>query len=238
MSFDNRVALITGGTGALGSAVSQMFLNKGARVMTTYHSEAGFRELQNMRGVEKARLAGVQADVTKSAEVRNLVDQTLAQFGRIDILVNLVGGFAGGVNVAGLPEADWDRMLNLNLKSTFLTCQAVLAHMLKNNYGRIVNTSSRGAIEVGAGVSAYAVSKAGVLTLTKAIAQEVKGKNITANVVLPGMIDTPANRQAIPPAEHSKFVQPESIAQVILFLASEVEGRDINAAAVPVYGAS
>jgi NAD(P)-dependent dehydrogenase (short-subunit alcohol dehydrogenase family) len=237
MNFDHRVALITGGTGGLGSAVTGAFLKNGAQVVTTFHSEAGFQELQNSVGAEKTRLTGIRADVTKAAEVQNLVAQTLAQCGRIDILINLVGGYAGGVNVADLPEADWDRMLNLNLKSAFLVCKAVLPQMLQNNYGRLVNTASRGAVEVGAGVSAYAVSKAGVLTLTKALAQEVKGKNITANVVLPGMIDTPVNRQAMPQAMHSKFVRPESIAQTVLFLASE-EARDLNGAAVPIYGGS
>ncbi|MGH7495488.1 MAG: SDR family oxidoreductase [bacterium] len=235
MNFDHRIALITGGTGALGSTMTQAFLKKGAQVVTTYHSEAGYQELLKSVGEEKSRLAGIRADVTKPAEVQKLITQTLAQFGRIDVLLNLVGGYAGGVNLVDLPEADWDRMLNLNLKSTFLVCQAVLPQMLKNNYGRIINTASRGAIEVGAGVSAYAVSKAGVLTLTKALAEEVKGKNITANVLLPGMIDTAANRQALPSAVHSKFVPPESIAHVALFLASEA-ARDVNGAAVPIYG--
>ena len=237
MSFNNRVALISGGAGALGSAVTQAFLQNGARVMTTYHGEASFRELQKALGEKAARLAGAQADVTQASQVHTLIEKTVAQFERIDVLVNLVGGFAGGVNVADLPEADWERMLNLNLKSAFLTCREVLRHMLQNNYGRIVNIASRGAIEVGAGVSAYAVSKAGVLTLTKAVAEEVKGKNITANVVLPGMIDTPANRRAMPQAEQAQFVPPASVAHVILFLAGE-EARDVNGSAIPVYGAS
>ena len=235
MNFDHRIALITGGTGALGSAMSRAFLKEGAQVVTTYHSEAGFQDLLKSVGEEKSRLAGIRVDVTRHADVQKLVSQTLSQFGRIDVLLNLVGGFAGGVNIVDLSETDWDRMLNLNLKSTFLVCQAVLPQMLKNNYGRILNTASRGAVEVGAGVSAYAVSKAGVLTLTKALAQEVKGKNITANVLLPGMIDTAANRQAMPSADLSKFVRPESIAQMALFLASEAAG-DVNGAAVPIYG--
>src|SRR5262245_7394283 len=160
MNFDHRIALITGGTGALGSAITRAFLKNGAQVVTTYHSEAGFQELQERLGEEKSRLAGVRTDVTSPAEVQKLMTQTVAQFGRICIGINFVGGFAGGVNLVDLPETDWDRMLNLNLKSTFLICQAVLSQMLKNNYGRIVNTASRGALEVGAGVSAYAVSKA------------------------------------------------------------------------------
>ena len=235
MDFTDRVVLITGGTGALGSVVTRAFLQNGARVVTTYHGEAGFRALQNSLGEEKARLQGVQANVTKAGDTQQLVEQTLAQFRRLDVLAHLVGGFAGGVNVAELAEADWDHMLTLNLKSVFLMCKAVLPHMLKNGYGRIVNTASRGAIEVGAGASAYAVAKAGVLTLTKAIAQEVKGRGVTANTVLPGTIDTAANRQAMPQAQLSSFVRPESVAQVILFLASAA-AAEVNGAAVPVYG--
>ncbi len=237
MDFDNRVALITGGTGALGSAVTRAFLRKGAQVVTTYHSEAGFRELQNQLSEEKSGLTGLPANVTKAAEVQKLIEEVAAKFGRIDILVHLVGGFAGGVNVADLAESDWDRLLNLNLKSAFLMCRAVLPYMLQNNFGRIVTTASRGAVEVGAGVSAYAVSKAGVLTLTKAIAHEVKGRNIIANTILPGLIDTAANREAMPHADQIKFVTAESIAEVILFLAGE-KARDINGAAIPIYGAS
>lgn len=236
MNFDQRVALITGGTGALGSAVTQAFLESGGRVLTTYHHATAFDELQNKLPEAKTKLAGVQADVTSARGVDQAVAQTLAQFGRIDVLINLVGGYAGGVNVADLAEKDWDHMLSLNLKSVFLTCRAVLPHMLKNGYGRIVNISSRGAVEVGAGASAYAVAKAGVITLTKALAQEVKGKNVTANVVLPGMIDTPANRRALPGADPAKFVKPGSIARVILFLAG-AEAAELSGAAIPVYGA-
>jgi len=237
MKFENRVALITGGTGALGSAVTRRFLQNGAHVITTYHGAASFRELQNALGERESALEGVQTDVTKVAEMQELVARIVAQHGHVDILVNLVGGYAGGVAVADLAEAEWDRVLQLNLRSAFASCRAALPYMLKNHYGRIVNTSSRGAVEVGAGESAYAVSKAGVLTLTKAIAQEVKGQGVTANVVLPGMIDTRANRAALPQADPAKLVKPESIAEVIAFLAS-AEARDINGAQIPIYGAS
>jgi NAD(P)-dependent dehydrogenase (short-subunit alcohol dehydrogenase family) len=235
MNFANRIVLLTGGTGALGAVVTQAFLQHGAHVTTTYHGARSFEELQATLGEEKARLIGVSTDVTKEAGVRALVEQTINKFGRIDALINLVGGYAGGVHLVDTSEADWERMLTLNLKSTFLSCKAVLPHMLKRNYGRIVNTSSRGAVEVGPGAAAYSVSKAGVLTLTRCLAQEVKGHNLTANVVLPGLIDTPQNRQSIPGSDYSEWISPASIAHLMLYLASEEAGA-INGAAVPIYG--
>lgn len=237
MNFDHRIVIITGGTGALGAVVVQTFLQRGARVITTYHSPRSLMELQAALGEEKSRLTGMSTDVTKEAGMQTLVAETMKNFGRIDVLVNLVGGYMGGVNLADTSEADWERMLTLNLKSTFLSCKAVLPHMLKQNYGRIVNTSSRGAVEVGPGAAAYSVSKAGVLTLTQSLAQEVKQHNITANVVLPGLIDTPQNRQNIPGADYAKWVSPESIAHLMLYLASEEAGA-INGAVVPIYGKS
>lgn len=237
MNFESRIVIITGGTGALGGVVTQAFLQRGARVITTYHSPHSLTELQAALGEEKSRLTGMSTNVTQEAGMQMLVAETLKNFGRIDVLVNLVGGYMGGVNLVETSEADWDRMLTLNLKSTFLSCKAVLPQMLKQNYGRIVNTSSRGAVEVGPGAAAYSVAKAGVLTLTQSLAQEVKQHNITANVVLPGLIDTPQNRQNIPGADYAKWVSPESIAHLMLYLASEVAGA-INGAVVPIYGKS
>ncbi len=237
MNFANRIVIITGGTGALGAVVTQAFLQHGAHITTTYHGPRSFAELQAALGEEQARLTGLSTDVTKEAGVQALVEQTINKFGRIDVLINLVGGYMGGVNLVDTSEADWERMLTLNLKSTFLSCKAVLPHMLKQNYGRIVNTSSRGAVEVGPGAAAYSVSKAGVLTLTQSLAQEVQNHNITANVVLPGLIDTPQNRQGLPGADYSKWVSPWSIAHLMLYLASEEAGA-INGAVVPIYGKS
>lgn len=235
MNFKNRIVLLTGGTGALGAAVTQAFLKQGAQVVTTYHGANSFTELQNALGEEKARLTGIATDVTNEASVQALVAQIIAKFNRLDVLVNLVGGYAGGITVAETTEAHWDRMLTLNLKSAFLSCKAVLPHMFKQNYGRIINTSSSGALHAGAGEAAYAVSKAGVLTLTQGLAQEVKQHNTTANVVLPGLIDTPQNRKAIPNSDYSKWIAPASIANVMLFLASEEAGA-INGAVVPISG--
>ena len=237
MNFESRIVIITGGTGALGAVVTQAFLQRGARVITTYHSPRSLTELQAALGEEKSHLTGISTDVTQEAGMQMLVAETLKNFGRIDVLVNLVGGYMGGVDLADTSEADWERMLTLNLKSTFLSCKAVLPHMFKQNYGRIVNTSSRGAVEVGPGAAAYSVAKAGVLTLTQSLAQEVKQHNITANVVLPGLIDTPQNRRSIPGADYSKWVSPESIAHLMLYLAS-AEADAINGAVVPIYGKS
>lgn len=235
MKFENRIVLLTGGTGALGAAVTQAFLKQGAQVVTTYHGANSLLELQNALGEEKARLHGIATDVTNEASVQALVAQIVSNFNRLDVLVNLVGGYAGGIPVSETTEAHWDRMLTLNLKSAFLACKSVLPQMFKQNYGRIINTSSLGALHAGAGEAAYAVSKAGVLTLTQGLAQEVKQHNLTANVVLPGLIDTPQNRKAIPNADYSKWIAPASIANVMLFLASEEAGA-INGAVVPISG--
>jgi len=233
MKLQNRIAIITGATGALGTVVTQTFLQNGAKVMATYHDEKSFHALE--RTVGSNGLRGMAVDVTSPQSVQALIDHTLSQFGQIDILVNLVGGFLGGINVVDLAEAEWDRMINLNLKSAFLVGKAVLPHMMQRSHGRIVNISSKGALDVLPGSSAYSVAKAGVITLTTAIARESKSHGITANVILPGTIDTAANRAAMPDADFSKWVKPQAIADMILFLCSD-QARDITGAAIPVYG--
>ena len=154
--------------------------------------------------------------------------------GRVDVLIHLVGGFAMG-KTHEYSFADWQRDFDLNLNTTFLVCKHSLGKMLQNGYGRIVTVGSRGAVEPAGQLAAYCASKAGVVGLTKAIADETKGTNITANVVLPSIIDTPTNREAMGTQDADKWVKPESLAQVICFLASEA-AKDVRGAAVPVYG--
>jgi NAD(P)-dependent dehydrogenase (short-subunit alcohol dehydrogenase family) len=207
---ETRVAVVTGATGGLGPAVVAAL------------AKAGFQ----VHGVSRK-----EADVTDEAAVATF----FGALERVDVLVNVAGGFAGGKPTHETDLVTWDGMLNLNLRSTFLCCRAAIPKMLTANYGRIVNVSSRNAVQPAAGLSAYNVSKAGVVALTNTLAAELRGHNVTANVVLPSVIDTPTNRAAMPNADHSTWVAPESIAAVILDIVSDRWGI-VSGAAIPVYG--
>ena len=216
MAEQRRVAIVTGASGGLGPAVKHAL------------DEAGFAVV----GVSSR-----DADVTNEESVRMMVARVMDIHGRIDALVNVAGGFAGGTAVQDTDVATWEHMLGLNLTSTFLCCRAVVPYMLAAGFGRIVNVSSRTAVRPAAGLSAYAVSKAGVLTLTETLAAELRGTNVTANAVLPSVIDTPANRAAMPQADASKWVKPDEIAAVIADLVSD-RWSVVSGAIIPVYGGS
>ncbi len=235
MSFTGEVALITGGTGALGRAVTAAFVEAGAAVAVTYVVEPEVPECKAWLGSRADAPVFLKSDVTVEAEVQRLVRAVIERLGRIDILLNLVGGYVGDLPVAALPEATWDHMLDLNLKSAFLCCKHVVPVMQRDGGGRIVTVSSRAAIKVFPGISAYAAAKAGLLAFTETLASEVLKDGITVNAILPSVIDTPANRQAMPGADYSAWVKPEEIARVLLFLCSEAS-REISGAAIPVYG--
>jgi NAD(P)-dependent dehydrogenase (short-subunit alcohol dehydrogenase family) len=181
------------------------------------------------------RLEAIQADVTDAASVARAVETAVARAGRIDALVNLVGAWAGGPLVHETDDATWRRMLDVNLNSAFLLSRAVLPHLLRQGAGRLVHVGSRAAVEPFPGGVAYIVAKAGVVALTRAIATEVAGRGITANVILPGTIDTATNRAANPTADYRQWVRPEALAETILFLLSDA-AREINGAVIPVYG--
>jgi len=181
--------------------------------------------------------ATVAADLTIPAEAESAVRTVIETSGRIDVLLHLTGGFAGGKPVAETDDADWGRMLGLNLHTAIHMARAVLPPMLRAGKGRIVAIGSRTGVEPAAGLSAYGVSKAALIALIRSIAAEVRNSGVTANVVLPSVIDTPANRAAMPAADFAKWVQPESIARLLLFLASDA-AADINGAVIPIYGRS
>ena len=234
MKLKGRVAIITGGTGALGRAVLSAFLEEGAAVVCTYVVDDELKGVSSLVENHKPHLALVKADVTREEQVAELVQKTIGQFGKIELLVNIVGGFAYSY-IKDTDVSTWDRMVNMNLKSVFLCSKAVLRHMMEQNYGKIINISSRPALKGSAGVGAYSASKAGVLNLTETIADEVKDYNINVNAILPSTIDTPANRKDMPGADFSKWVKPEEIARVMVFLASD-DSKPISGAAIPVYG--
>lgn len=234
MNFENKVVIITGGTGALGYAVTKAFLQAGAKVLVTFTRETEFDALKSRVGGHAATLRGVKTNVLDEASVQAMA-QEAAEPGRIDVLVNLVGGFLGGVPVVDMTLTQWDNIINLNLKSAFLCCKHVMPVMQQQRSGRIINIGSQGGLHGGDGISAYGAAKAGLINFTKSLAAEGKGFGISANTVVPGNLDTPANRQAMPNADFTKWVSPQALAQVILFLASE-EASAITGAVIPVSG--
>lgn len=233
--FENKVVLITGAVGNLGSAVASAFATAGAKLALTDHSSGRLdASFDTLSPDEHLFLNGI--DVTDETSVAAMVEQTAERFGHIDVLVNTVGGYRAGAPVHETALETWDRMLNLNARSVFVVSRAVIPHLLEQGSGHIINVSARAALSGGKGTAAYSSAKSAVIRLTESMAAELKDKGINVNCVLPGTIDTPQNRQARPSADASRWVTPESLAQVILFLASP-EANDIHGAALPVRGA-
>ncbi|MGB7441342.1 MAG: 3-oxoacyl-ACP reductase FabG [Coleofasciculaceae cyanobacterium] len=226
-----KQVLLTGGTGGLGMGVTRVVLGLGAKVTIPYHKEEEVEQLKGMLSAEElGRVKFVSADLTDEAAVKTVIQQ----MEKVDVLIHLVGGFSMGKTHEYSYE-DWKKDFDLNLNSTFLVCKHSLGKMLESGYGRIVTIGSRGAVQPAGQLASYGASKAAVVALTKAIADETKGTNITANSVLPSIIDTPANRESMGEENAQDWVKPESLAQVICFLASEA-AADLRGAAIPVYG--
>ncbi len=223
--------LVTGGTGGLGLGVVPVLLASGAELTLTYRQEEELAVLrQRLPASALDRVRFVQVDLLDETTVARVI----ADLPRVDGLIHLVGGFAMGPTHE-YSLADWRRDFDLNLTTTFLACKHSLRKMWQQGYGRIVTVGSRGAVEPGSQLAAYCASKAGVVALTRTIASETQGTDITANVILPSIIDTPANRAAMGSAQAERWVKPESIGQVIAFLVSEA-ARDLRGAVIPVYG--
>jgi NAD(P)-dependent dehydrogenase (short-subunit alcohol dehydrogenase family) len=223
MRLDGKVVLMTGGAGALGQKVAPAFAEAGAKVIIVG---------QRPPSKQSDGSVAIQADVTEEGEVRRVVGDVLQRAGRIDCLVNLVGAFAMG-RVADTDASLWQRMLTLNVTSAFLLSKAVIPHMLRRREGRVVHIAARAAVEPFPGAAAYIVAKAGLVALIRTLSLELAGSGVTVNGVLPGTIDTPANRKSMPEADPSKWVRPESIAQVLVFLASH-EANGLNGALIPI----
>ena len=235
--FSGKVALVTGGTGGLGRAVSLAFLEQGAAVIVTYRRPEEFDALRSGAGGLASRLEGHTVDVTDAAAVRGLVDTVLEQHGRLDALVNTVGGYAGGVKLWEAEPKVFDQMLALNLRSGYALARAAVPAMLKQGRGAIVNIAAKAALDHPAGAAAYAASKAAAVAMLDSLAAEVKGTGLRVNSILPSIIDTAANRMAMPGADFAQWPKPDEIARVILFLCSDA-GRVVHGAAIPVYGDS
>ena len=215
--------LITGANGGLGTAVSQEFLASGAKVIGVA-----------LAWKQSASFTTISADVTTEAGCDSMVKQALEQ-GPIDALVHLVGGFAGGSPVSETTDQTWDSMMNVNLRAAFCCIRAALKPMQTAGRGRIVAIGTRMAVEPSPNFAAYAVSKAALVAFVKTVAAEGQKFGVTANVVLPSTIDTPTNRAAMPKADFSRWVAPQSIAKLLVFLASDA-AADTNGAVIPIYG--
>ena len=232
-----NVVLVAGGTGGLGRAVSLAFLDEGAKVVVTFRRQEEYASLKNAAGTKGASLEGLLVDATDEAAVVELVDQISTQFGRLDAMVNTIGGYAGGVKLWELETKVFDQMLALNLRSGYTLSRAVMPIMLKQKHGSIVNIAAKAAVDHGAGAAAYAASKAAAVAMMDSLAADARGTGVRVNSILPSIIDTEANRRAMADADFATWPKPEEIARVILFLCSD-SAKVIHGASVPVYGNS
>jgi NAD(P)-dependent dehydrogenase (short-subunit alcohol dehydrogenase family) len=234
--FSGKIALITGAAGNLGRTTAQLFQESGAKLVLSDLKEGSLRE-HYAQWQDLPDILLLPADLNDEQSVRRLVDQAISCFGRIDVLANIAGGFKMGPPLRETPVEDWNFMLDTNAHSMFLASRAIIPAMLRQGAGRIISVSARAAREGKANMGPYCVSKAAVITLTETLAAEHKFDNINVNCILPGTIDTPQNREAMPEANFSNWVPTTDLANVILFLASD-EARSVTGAAIPVYGRS
>jgi NAD(P)-dependent dehydrogenase (short-subunit alcohol dehydrogenase family) len=232
-----RVVLVAGGTGGLGRAVSLAFLQEGAHVVVTYRKQEELDAMKKLAGVNSSQLDAYKVDVTDETAVGKLVEGIIARHGRLDAMVNTVGGYAGGVKLWEMDTKVFDQMLALNLRAGYVLSCAAVRVMLKQGGGAIVNIASKAAIDHAAGAAAYAASKAAAVAMIDSLAEDLKGTGVRVNSVLPNIIDTEANRKAMPKADFAKWPKPQDIARVIVFLCSD-SGKVIHGAAVPVFGNS
>jgi len=230
-------AFVTGGTGALGSSVTRRFLRDGYRVAVTYRSreEWSVLERENERGSRDGALVGLECDVTQEASVRRAVDEAANRFGGLRVLLHLAGGYRGGQQVESADEKTVRGMIELNLISAFWAAKHAIPHLKRGGDGRLLFISSRGAVECYPGAAAYAAAKLGLHALVQTLSKELKKSGVTANAVLPSMIDTPANRAAMPDADTSAWVPPDHVAGLLAYLASRDAGST-SGALVPIYG--
>ena len=234
LSLVGNVVLVAGGTGGLGRAVSLAFLQEGAQVIVTYRKEEEFASLKGSAATPLG-LEGHIVDVTDEHAVAALVSAVVAKYGKLDAVVNTIGGYAGGVKLWALETHVFEAMLSVNLRAGFVLARAVMPTMLKQKHGSFVNVAAKAAIDHAAGAGAYAASKAAAVALIDSLAADAKGTGVRVNSILPSIIDTPANRQAMPDSDFAAWPKPEHIANVILFLCSDA-AKTIHGAAVPVFG--
>lgn len=236
-NFENQVIMISGAAGNVGQVVARSFQEAGGKLALV---DRGKERLEttfpDLVAAEDHLLVNC-ADVMDETAVADSVRESLEYFGRIDVLVNTVGGFHAGTPLHETPLDTWDFMLKLNARSLFIICKQIIPIMLEQGSGKIVNFAARPGLQGRNGMSAYSASKAAVFRLTETMAAEYRDKDINVNCVIPGTMDTPANRENMPEADFNTWVKPESLAQVILFLCSPA-AKDVHGAAIPVFGRS
>jgi NAD(P)-dependent dehydrogenase (short-subunit alcohol dehydrogenase family) len=231
--FSGQLVLVAGGTGGLGSAVSVGFVEEGATVVVTYRKQTEFDALLHAAGACASRLEGYGIDITDNAAVSQMVSSIVAKHGRLDVMINAVGGYAAGWKLWDAGPKVLDQMLSLNLYSGYVLARSVVPAMLKQGRGAIVNVASRAAIDHAASSAEYAASKAAAVAMVDSLAADLRGTGVRANSILPSIIDTEANRKAMPDADFSKWPRPRDIAHVILFLCSD-NAKLIHGAAILV----
>lgn len=234
IDFSSRTVVVTGAAGNLGRAVAHAFAARGANlVLVGRHKEA----LERESGSDDIRRLVVAADLRDRLQAIAVADAAMQRFNRIDVLCNLAGGFKAGWPVHGTPDEAWNFLMDLNARSVVNTAAAVVPRMLGGHGGKIVNVAAHAALKGAANMGAYSAAKSAVIRITEAMAAELRDRGINVNCVLPTIIDTPENRAAMPDADPSRWVAPEDLANVIVFLASD-QARAVHGAALPVNGLS
>ena len=223
-----KIVLVTGADGGLGVHVTKAFLEAGATAI------GASRKIQASE-FNHPNLTAITSDISTPENAASLIDLIVKRFGKLDVLVHTVGGFAGGQSIADTDKTTFQNMFEINVNTVFYMAQAAIPALRRSGGGRFIVIGSRQAVEPAAGVGAYSASKAAAVSLVHTIALENKDAGMTANIVLPGTMDTPANRRAMPKADPASWVQPANVASLIVWLAGE-GGRDINGAVIPVYG--
>lgn len=234
LNFQGKTVMVTGAAGNLGQAVAGVFAAAGANVVLVDRAR---ERLVQRHGPEGTRSLYVSANLLDSAQVQAAVQAAVARFGRIDVLCNLAGGFRMGEPVHETPDATWDFLQDINVRSLVNMARAVVPHMLEHGNGKIVNVGAFAAQKGVAHMGAYCAAKSGVIRLTEAMSGELRERGINVNCVLPTIIDTPENRAAMPDADPQRWVAPQDLANVIAFLASDA-ARAVHGAALPVTGLS
>ena len=234
MEFNDRTVIVTGAAGNLGRAVVRAFAERGASVVAV---DLRADALAAQFGADDVRQSLVAADLMRQDACDGVATQALARFGRIDVLCNLAGGFRMGTPVHETPDATWNVLFDVNVRSLLNMVRAVVPRMLERGEGHIVNVGAYAALKGAAGMGAYCATKSVVVRVTEAMAAELRDRNINVNCVLPTTLDTPANRADMPDADPAKWVAPGDLAQTIVFLASPA-ARAIHGAALPVTGRS
>jgi len=236
--FTNKVIAVTGAAGNLGKASAMAFHNAGAKLAVIDRRHEDLENVFSSLIPEGEMCYYVSGDLTDDQDVSEMVDAIYQYFKGIDVLVNIAGGFTMGPPLYETQVDTWDFMINLNARTVFLMSRAAIPHFIDQGHGKIINIGARAALSGKPYMAPYIVSKSAVIRLTESMAAELKEYNgINVNCILPGTIDTMRNRQDMPDADFSKWVTPQALADVIVFLASE-DARAINGASIPVFGRS